>query len=123
MAGIFGLKDLQARKRALVAESEIYRQTLTLEIRNVRLYSAALRRKFAFVSASKPLLIFGLPWLTSLFKRRKRRRVGLLKVGFVGWKLYRMVSPLLRRFRKQAYTVRSTISPHSTDGRAPAANI
>src|SRR5215831_12207247 len=41
------MNELEARKRALVAESELYRQILRLEMQNLRLYGLHFRHRLA----------------------------------------------------------------------------
>jgi hypothetical protein len=48
------MSDLEARKKLLVAESEVYRQTLKLDIQNVRLYSMRVQRKWSQYALLKP---------------------------------------------------------------------
>ncbi len=102
MAKIFQLKDLEVRKRALVAESEVYRQMLTLEIQNIRLYGARMHRKLAIWRLANPLLLaaggfFG----ARLFGRGggiRRKRRGkwsrILAATLMGWRLLRQYGPL-----------------------------
>ena len=102
MAGIFEVKDLEARKRALVAESEIYRQTLKLEVQNVRLYAVGFKRQYAMFRTLQPLLMLGLPFAGSLFGRRSRR-LGLFRKALIGWKIFKQLSPWISRlFAKSA---------------------
>ena len=115
MAGDDGLKSLAARRHALVAESEVYRQTLKLEVQNMRLYVARMQRGFRVAQAVKPLL-FLLPLAGSLFGSRPKakgpppasrwRRV--LGSVVLGWRLYGKFKPFLdtmsffRRRRSQS---------------------
>jgi len=102
MAKIFPLKELEARKKALVSESEVYRQTLTLEIQNLRLYNARLQRKFAFVRLANPLLLvvgslLGSRFLGSRFKGKQRGKWShLLGASLMGWRLFRVFKALLK---------------------------
>jgi hypothetical protein len=102
MGGLFHDAQLEARKRALVAESEVYRQILQLECYNLRLYSTKVGHQF---SNLKYLLLIGVPLVSALLQfrrvRAKPRRRGLL--GFlgkvlVGWRLYRKYGGLMRSF-------------------------
>lgn len=102
MAEVFRLEELEARKRALVAESEVYRQTLAMEIQNLRLYRARMQQSFALLRIANPLLLM----LGSLFASRlvgggfRRKRRGkwsrLFGAGLMGWRLYRQLGPILR---------------------------
>ncbi len=113
MAKIVRLKDLEARKRALVAESEVYRQTLTLEIQNLRLYGARMQKSVALLRVATPLLLgIAGPLFGSRLLRpgpRKKHRgtwARLFGASLMGWKVYRQFGPVLRglwlqRMRRQ----------------------
>jgi len=97
MAGIFEVEDLQAKKRALVRESEVYRQTLVMEFHNLRLYTERIRSKVTKLSRLNPFLTLAAPLAGGFF----RRTVGRSKLRFVGkalmaWRLYKQFAPLLR---------------------------
>lgn len=89
------MKDTEARKRALVAENEVYRQTLTLEIQNLRLYSLRIQRKIALLRLANPLLqaagsLFGTRFLSPGPRRKRRGKWSrLLGASLMGWRLYR----------------------------------
>lgn len=95
MASILQVKDLKARKRALVAESEVYRQSLRLEIHNLRLYGVRMRRQLTGWT-SHPLVKLA-PLALSLFRSRRRKRssglFGALRTGFFLWQTYRKLAP------------------------------
>jgi len=97
------VNSLAARKKALVAESEVYRQALRIELQNVRLYAVRMRRKVEFFNSAKPLLLL-LPLVGSLlaprFKERPKKKARgwrrWLGTGLLGWKMYRSVAPILQ---------------------------
>lgn len=122
MARVFKIADLQTRKRALVAESEVYRQTLALEVRNVQLYSLRLRKKFAFFSSLQPLVFMGVPLVGSMLRRRKRRRRGLVGTIFLGLRLYRQFAPMLLQLL-QGKRAGTQTAADQEEAAAPAANI
>ncbi len=100
MAGFFEIAGLEQRKRALTAESEIYRETLKLEVQNLRLYGIGLRRRFNFVSSVAPLFILTAPLIRALARRsrpHKRKRSLLAKV-LLAWRVYRQFSPFVASF-------------------------
>src|SRR5438067_1581931 len=98
MAGIFGLGELQARKAALAAESEVYRQTLRLELQNLRLCALRARKKVSFFGSSAPWLLLTAPllrsWISSLFGRRRFGRARLLTRALMTWQMYRRLAPI-----------------------------
>ncbi|HVV00672.1 MAG TPA: hypothetical protein VHH88_04875 [Verrucomicrobiae bacterium] len=103
MAQFFKIAGLEARKRALAEESEVYRQMLELQWRNARAYQMELRQKFRFVRSSNKMLLIGLPVLARLaaraFVRRKRQRSSLKRAGLalVAAELLKRAAPLALR--------------------------
>jgi hypothetical protein len=96
------MSDFNARKKMLVAESEVYRQLLKLEIETFKIYGVRTKRRMTSFSAYMPWLMGGLPILTRLFNKRKRERFSLKRLTslfLLGWKAYRQVAPLLARAR------------------------
>ena len=78
MAGLFKLNDLEERKQALAAEAEIFRQALTLELQNLRLYAVHARRSMSKLSLSNPLMVLGAAMAGSMLKRRRFGRMRLV---------------------------------------------
>lgn len=110
MAGFFELNQLAARKRALVAESEAYRQELMLELHQLQIYASGWRRRLRFFSVLQPLLVL-LPILVPLVRGRlvskeSKPKAGrwqrLLKFGLLGWRLSRQYAPLVGQFMHRA---------------------
>ena len=100
MAGIFEVKDLEAKKRALAAESDLYRQMVHLEIRNLELYAKRMQRSITSLAAIKPLLSLGAPLVGSLFGKRQAKWMRLAEAAFAGWQLSRKFSAVFRRGEK-----------------------
>jgi hypothetical protein len=97
MPRLFQVEELEERKRALVEQSEIYRQTLQFELQNLRLYTEGITRKVNVVRSFNPLMVFAAPLLKSFFQRKLRKsKLGLFAKGLMFWRLYRQFSPLLR---------------------------
>jgi hypothetical protein len=97
------MNALEARKQALIAESEVYRQTLRLEVQNLRYYGLRVRRRFAALSAFNSLLMlapvarqFLAPGLGSRRRKPRNRWLRLAGAAFAGWRLYRRGMPLVR---------------------------
>ena len=92
------MSKLETRKKLLVAEAEVYRQLLKLEIQTFKVYGMRTRRRMTSVSSYMPLLMSSLPILTRLFKRKRRsERFSLQRMGalfLLGWKAYRRFSPM-----------------------------
>jgi len=77
-----------------VAESEVYRQTLTLEIQSLRLYSLRVQRTVALLRLANPLLraagsLSGTRFLSPGPRRKRRGKWSrLLGTSLMGWRLY-----------------------------------
>ena len=109
MAGIAEIGDLQARKRALVAQSEMWRETLKGELHNLAVYGAGLRKRMDQVRNIGPWLLLGLPLVGSLVGVLSRRNgagqnhsatpskfKGGLATALAGFRLYRKYAPMVR---------------------------
>ncbi len=123
MAQLFGLKgELEARKRALAAESEVYRQTLTLELQNLRVYGLNLKRKFAGFGTLNRLLMLVVPLASPFLHRRRPRGFRLVTTAFFVWRLGRKLVPLLQGFFRRPASGPRPAAPRS-EGKDSAANI
>lgn len=90
---------MQARKAALVAESEVYRQTLTLEVQNLRLYALRAQKRATAFSSSASWLLLAAPLFRSVagsfFTRRRRfGRTRLITTALLFWQMYRRLAPI-----------------------------
>jgi hypothetical protein len=82
------MSELKNRKAMLIAESEVHREMLKLEIQNLRIYGLKTKQKLMSFKPGNPALAVGVPLLMSLIGRKRgMRRWGAL--GFLGWKLAR----------------------------------
>jgi hypothetical protein len=95
MARIFTIKELEARKQALVQESDLYRQTLRFEIYNLRLHATSVKRRATWLTLSPlwPLL----PTLIKAFVKRKQKpqrssQWRLFSTALAGWQIYQKIS-------------------------------
>src|SRR5882724_3730520 len=90
MARIFKIKDLEERKRALAEECDLYRQTLKLEVQNLKLHAACTKRRFTSFAIS-PLWAILPPLLSSFSKRKKRKssKWRTLSTALAIWQFYR----------------------------------
>lgn len=96
------MSKFESKKKLLVAESEVYRQLLKLELQTFKVYSKRTKRRMTSVTTYLPYLMSGLPFLTGMFARRKGRSTGssLKRMGsliLLGWKTYKRFGPLLAR--------------------------
>jgi len=96
------MSKFDTRKKLLVAESEVYRQLLKLELQTLRIYGKRTTRKLTSVSTYLPFVMSGLPFLKGLFARKKGKtpapslkRMGALLL--LGWKAYQRFRPFFGR--------------------------
>jgi len=87
------MSKFEARKKLLVAESEVYRQLLKMELQTLQVYAKRTKRKMTSVSSYLPLLTGSLPLITTLFMRKKGRSSGsslkrMASLVMLGWKTY-----------------------------------
>ena len=126
MAGDLALRELRARKQVLISQSELYRETLTLEVQNLRLYRAGLRRRFQTLQSLKPLLLLGLglsgiPLGRSMARRPARSWARLAMRSLLSWRVLHQLWPLLR-----SLALRGAPQPGraaANEEEVPAANI
>lgn len=96
------MSDLKAKKKMLVAESEVYRELLKLEVRTLKAYGMHTKRRLSSLGSYLPLMMTGIPILTRMLGRRRRRGHPLMRLGslfLLGWKTYRWFAPFVRRGR------------------------
>jgi len=97
------MSKFDTKKKLLVAEAEVYRQLLKLELQTFKVYSKRTRRRMTSVSTYLPFVMSSLPFLTGLkgmFGGKKGRSSGssLKRMGsllLLGWKTYKRFGPLL----------------------------
>ena len=115
MARLFKIKELEARKQALVEESELYRQTLRLEIDNLRLHAMWMKRRAGWLTLTPlwPLL----PTLLKAFvKKRQRQRSSkwrIISTVLAGWQLYRKISRFVPAIFSRSRRARLRDEEHS----------
>ena len=93
---IFGLAELEHKRRALLVEAEVCREALRLETRNLLLYTSQVRRRYSALFAMRHLLWLALPLLRRS-RSRRRSRLGFVPLLFASWKAYRTYGPMLKR--------------------------
>ena len=92
------MSELEKRKRLLIAECEVYRETLKLELQTFRIYGLYAKKRLKTFNTYTPMLLTALPLLRSLFVARKKtgswKRMGTM--AWLGLQLYQRFGPLLR---------------------------
>ncbi len=107
MAGFIPIRELEARRQALVGESEVYRQTLLLEVMNLRLAGAETRRQLG--STLRPWLVVLAPLgaLIGMWRdggapsKGPPRKRGMLGKALLLYRLYRRFGPVLQPWLAQ----------------------
>ncbi len=129
MPGIFQLKELKAKRLALVAENEVYRESLRFQARNLKLCIAGVR-KHAVPGTASPLGRF-LPMLRTflasplsrlVLSKRRARWLRLATSAWMAWQVYRRLSPLLQRLFSHPTSYEES-APQTPEEKTPAANI
>jgi hypothetical protein len=90
MARFFKIKDLEARKLALVEETDLYRQTLRFEIDNLRLHTVSMKRRATWMALS-PLWPLIPSLFNSFYKKKQTQRSSkwrIVSAALAGWQLY-----------------------------------
>jgi hypothetical protein len=106
MVRILKVKALEERKRLVLTQSEMYRQTMRLEIANVKYSVALLKRKLKFLKSGVAALGVLVPLAGLLFARRKaakgrqppKEQGGIFAKLLSGVRLFRMLQPILQGF-------------------------
>jgi len=88
------MNELEVRKRALAAEAEVYRETLKMELQNLRLYGWRAKEKLTALRKPNALLMLAVPLLGLLLRRRRSSWLRKAVLGGLSWQLARIV-PLL----------------------------
>jgi len=129
MARLLKLAGLEARKRALVTESEVYRQTLKMELQNFQLYAAAAGRNLNKFKSLLTIIPIGGSLLGLLFAglfRRNRRPAGLSGLwptALMGWRFYQKFGPMLQPLLTKWMRRRRNPDARTEDDPNPEANI
>lgn len=110
MVRLLKVKELEDRKQFLIAQSEMYRQTLKLEVANIK-FSAALQKR-RLKSPKSILMLLGLvaaPAAGFMFYRKQKPKAppepkeqGLLPKLMIGLQLVRRFAPLLQKLSSRA---------------------
>ncbi len=92
------MSDLQKRKRLLIAECDVYRETLKLELQTFKIYGFYAKKRLKTFNTYMPFLLTAVPLLRSLFVARKKtgswKRMGT--IAWLGMQLYHRFGPIVR---------------------------
>ena len=100
MVRILKVDKLQHRKQILLAKSEIYRQTLRLEIGNIKVASAVVKRKFNLVHIMFRFLGAAAPIAGFFFARKlgRRQQAGFIPRLVSTFAILRRLGPMVQNF-------------------------
>jgi hypothetical protein len=104
-------KHLEAKKKLLLIQSEIYRCTLSLQCARIEASTAWLDRALSFIRYAYPLMILTAPILGFAAVKRKSLFQHLWVKGLFGWQLYRKLWPRVKALMAD----RRTRTPYGGD--------
>jgi hypothetical protein len=107
MAGISKIAELEARKRALVTQSEICRETLKADVQELLLYGTSITKRIDKFRSVGPWFLLAMPLgasLLGLITRKSHQNhaqprskfKAAIAAGLMGMRLYRSYAPTLR---------------------------
>lgn len=89
------MNKFEQRKKLLVAESEVYRQLLKMELQTFKVYAVRTKKRLTSVSTLVPLAFSSLSIAGGMFGRKRRFSLKkMLSLLFFGWKTYQRFSPM-----------------------------
>jgi|SRR6185437_17125171 len=92
------MSKFETKKKLLIAESEVYRQLLKLELQTFNVYAKRTKRRMTSLSAYLPFITAGLPFFTRMFGRKRAKKGLSLKrmssLLLMGWKTYQRFGPI-----------------------------
>lgn len=98
MVRLLKVKELEERKKLVLAKSEMYRQTMKLEVANVRFSAALMKKKLKFARLASGLLGIAAPvagLLVAQKRAKQSQRGGFVGKLFAGIQLLGQLKPLL----------------------------
>jgi len=95
MPRLLKIEGLEARRKALAQESDVYRETLKLQIQNLQLYGTRARQRFNFFRPSSPWMMLIGPLLGAFMRRRQSSKIRLVSIAIFAWKLLQKGRSLL----------------------------
>jgi hypothetical protein len=98
------MSKFEARKKLLVAESEVYRELPKMELQTFKVYTTRTKRRLTSATAYLPMVMSGLPFLANMFARKKGRSSGsslkrMASLVALGWKTYQRFGSSFSRTR------------------------
>ena len=115
MVRILKVKEFEDRKKLLLAQSQMYRETIRLEVANVKFSLALFKRKFGFAKSAFRVLGVAAPVIGLLlglrgFRRAEapkfREKPSLFSRIIAGARMLRQLRPLLGLFLERRRAAR-----------------
>ena len=117
MFRILKIKDLEERKRALVQESDVYRETLKLQFDNLLLYASRTQRKFSLLGRLNPLLMLLAPFAGKLSGMGAFPKMRLLSMSLFAWKMFKRIRSVSSFFfRRKKPEERNAVAEEESAG-------
>jgi hypothetical protein len=118
MVRFLKVKDLEERRRLLVTQSELYRQTLRLEIVGLKFAAAEFKERFSIFNSIRRMLGVGVS-VAALFRRQTRsgKGGGFVSRLFSGLSFAAEFMPILKNFVRSSPEAEKPDEP--TDTTAP----
>ncbi len=113
------VKELAARKRLLVAESEVNRRLLAVELSRLQPAVEQAEQAFSYGRVVSPLVLTVAAVAGGFLLTKGKSLKGLTAKALVGWQLFKRLKPLWDRWRAGA----AEAPPSQSDGepaRTPA---
>lgn len=109
------MSELEARKRALIAESEVYRETLKLELQNFGIYALRTRQRLTRVARPSVLVMLAAPVFGMLMRQRRSSTLRQTALGVLSWQLTNRLLPYLTGLLSPNRRATSRPSPNRAD--------
>jgi hypothetical protein len=99
------VSPLEQRKRELLARSQLCREGMEAELRNIQTATAWVPKAIKIARSVYPVLMLAAPLLGYGFARKKRfvetapKKLGILSTALAGFQLFRKVKPVWDGFR------------------------
>lgn len=112
MVRILEVKELQKKKLALLARSEIHRQTLGLEVTNIKLSLALVKKQLRTMKIFYRLFGWAVPIGGLVFgQKQKEKKSGFLARLLSGFNLARRLRALISGFKPEQADVEEASEP------------
>ena len=101
------MSKFETKKKLLVAESEVYRELLKMELQTFKVYATRTKRRLTSATSYLPMVMSGLPIIANLLKRKKGRSSGsslkrMASLVMLGWKTYQRFGSFFGRTQFRA---------------------